>query len=88
MTQDFKKIKKKIWVFSYYCLLLKSYHIIPIFTAQIGLRQMFSGSEIKILWRIYGLIGFETFFLHLSIEFLVFAFFVVVLIVTRRIVMS
>ena len=54
MTQDFKKFKKLFWIFSYYCLLLKSYHIILKLTAPIGFKKTFSGSHInfseKNLW--------------------------------------
>ena len=50
MTQDLKKIeKKKNWIFSYYWLLLKSYHIIHILAAQISLSKMFSELQIKVL---------------------------------------
>ena len=79
MTQNFIFLNF-FCLFLYYWLFLNSYHI--------DLRKMFGGSQMKILWKIYGLNGFDTFFLPFSIEFLVFAFFVVVLIVIRLIVMS
>ena len=56
--------------------------------SHIILRNKFSGLQIKILWKIFGLDGFDTFFLHYSIEFWFSPFFVFVLIVIRLIVMS
>ena len=87
MTQDFKKLNN-FFIFSYYWLLLKSYHIIQILIDPIGVKKMFSGSQMKIHRKIYGLNGFDAFFSHFTSDILVFACFDVVLIVIGLIVMS
>ena len=54
MTQDFKMFLIFFWIFPYYCLLLKSYHIILKLRAPIGFQKRFTESQIncseKSLW--------------------------------------
>ena len=49
MTQDFEKLKIFFWTFSYYCLLLKSYHIVLKLTAPFGITKTLNGSKKNIL---------------------------------------
>ena len=72
MTQDFENFKKNCWIFSYNCLLLKSYHIIQILIAHIGLKTRSVDQSFQ---KAYGLNGFDILFSHPSTEFLVFACF-------------
>ena len=88
MTQDFKKnFKKYLGIF----LLLFTFEIFSHYSnidSSHWPKEDVQWITDKIFIKNYGLNGFETFFLHFSIEFLVFAFFVIVLIVIRLIVIS